>query len=195
MLGKRKGASLMKPLASPAPEFADRFDLRNNLKPGDLGAIISLHGLLYAQECGFDSTFEAYVARLLGDFVNAQTERDRLWIAENKGRLAGSIAIVSHSGKDAQLCWFLVDPPVRSLGLGRRLLQEAVAFCRQWQYEYVFVRNFRVLTAASCLFQSVGFEKAGERLIERWGAAVVEELYVLYRFGERHSTPRVLTNS
>lgn len=175
----------MNPLAVTTSDLAGTFDLRNDLRPGDLGAIVSLHGLLYAQECGFDSTFEAYVARYLGEFVHARIDRDRLWIAEWEGRLAGSIATLSHSGKDAQLCWFLVDPSARSLGLDRRLLHEAVAFCRYWEYEYVFLWNVSVLTTVSCLLRSAGFKKVEERPSKRWGVALMEELYVLHPFGRR----------
>jgi GNAT superfamily N-acetyltransferase len=162
------------------------FLLRHDLRPGDLGTIISMHATVYAQECGFDSTFECDVARLLSNFIQGRTGLDRLWIAEWKGRVVGSIAIISHSGKDAQLCWFLVDPSARSFGLGRKLLHEAVAFCRCLEYEYVFLRNVSVLTAASHLLRSVGFEKVAERACERWGVAMVEEWYVLHPFGRRH---------
>jgi GNAT superfamily N-acetyltransferase len=150
-----------------------------------VGAIVSLHGIHYARECGFDSTFEAHVADLLGDFVSGRTDRDRLWIAQSQGRFVGSIAIVSRSGRDAQLCWFLVDPSARSMGLGRRLLDEAVAFCRDWEYEYVFLWNVSLLTTPSCLFRSVGFEKVAERPNKRWDVTVVEELYALHPFGRR----------
>jgi ribosomal protein S18 acetylase RimI-like enzyme len=166
------------------------FALRNDLRPGDLGALISLHGTVYARECGFDSTFEVHVARFLGEFVHERTDRDGFWITEREGCLVGSIAVVGRSGRDAQLCWLLVEPSARSLGLGRRLLHTAVAFCRRYQYEYVFLQSFRVMTAASHLFRSIGFEKAGEWPSERWGVPVVEELYVLHPFGGRRPSPR-----
>lgn len=170
----------MHPLENPPSDSAMTFALRHDLRPGDLGSLVSLHGTVYAQECGFDWTFEAHIARLLGEFVQARTDFDQLWIAEWQGRLVGSIAVVSHSGKDAQLCWLLVDPSARSLGLDRRLLHEAVAFCRRCGYECVFLRNVPVLTAVSGLFRSVGFEKVEERPSERWGVALVEEWYVLH---------------
>src|SRR5262245_4204620 len=102
--------------------------LRTTLAPGDLGAIVHLHGTLYAREYGFDPTFEAYVAGPLADFVIAADPRERLWIAERAGRLVGCIAIVAADDDTAQLRWFLVDPAVRGVGLGKRLLAEAVAF-------------------------------------------------------------------
>jgi|SRR5579884_2539441 len=180
---------------APSSDSAGMLVLRHNLRPGDLGSLISLHGTVYAQECGFDSTFEAHVAYLLGEFVQSRTDCDRLWIAEREGRLVGSIAIISHSERDAQLCWLLVDPSARSLGLGRRLLHEAIAFCRCRRYEYVFLRSISVLKAASRLFRSVGFEKVEEMSSKRWGAAVIEEWYVLHPFQRRYPVPAELVNS
>jgi GNAT superfamily N-acetyltransferase len=185
----------MNPLEAPASDSAMKFALRNELRPGDLGSFISLHGIVYARECGFDSTFEADVVRLLGEFVHSRTDSDRLWIAEWEGRFVGSIAIVSHSERDAQLCWLLVDTPAQSVGLGKRLLHEAVAFCRRCKYEYVFLRSFSGLTIASRLFQSIGFEKVEERPSERWGVVVVEEWYVLHPFRRRHPSPAELASS
>jgi GNAT superfamily N-acetyltransferase len=174
-------------------DSAMNFALRHDLRPGELGALVSLHGTVYARECGFDPTFEADIARLLGEFIHARTDLDGLWIAEWEGRLVGSIAIVSHSGRDAQLCWLLVDPSARSLGLGRKLLKEAIAFCRRCGYEYVFLRNVRGLTAASRLFRSVGFEKVAERATDRWGVEIVEEWYVLHPFQQQPLPDLIVT--
>ncbi len=52
--------------------------IRHNLHPGDLGAIVHLHGTIYAREYGFDPTFEDYVAGPMVEFVRAGSKRDRL---------------------------------------------------------------------------------------------------------------------
>jgi hypothetical protein len=77
--------------------------IRHEFKPGDVGRLIELHGLLYSQEYGFDHTFEAYVAKPLADFVLHHTERERIWLVGSDGVLMGSLAIVMHTETEAQL--------------------------------------------------------------------------------------------
>src|SRR4051794_17386777 len=137
--------------------------VRHYLQPGDLGAVVSLHGVLYAREYGFDPTFEAYVAGPLAEVVRRRSGRDRLWIAEADGQLVGCVAIVGTSEAEAQLRWFLVHPSRRGQGLGQRLLQEAVAFARELGYRSVFLWTVSALTAAARLYRSEGFVKVEER--------------------------------
>ncbi len=153
--------------------------LRHDLRPGDVGMVVHLHGTIYAREYDFDPTFEAYVAGPLAEFVLRHSDRDRLWLAELDGRMVGCIAIVGVSPTDAQLRWYLVDPVVRGRGLGRRLLDEAVAFCRNKGYTSVFLWTVSALEGAARLYRAVGFVKVEEVPAERWGVHVVEEKYEL----------------
>jgi GNAT superfamily N-acetyltransferase len=162
--------------------------LRHDLRPGDLGSIIRLHGKVYARENSFDPTFEAYVAGPLADFALRRSERERLWIAEHTGRLAGCIAVVAASGSEAQLRWFLVAPSARRAGLGRRLLREAVAFAFDRGYMSMFLWTVSALEAAARLYRSFGFELTEERAGERWGVRVVEQRYDLRLSGVHPST-------
>lgn len=154
--------------------------VRADLRPGDLGSIVSLHGVLYAQERGFDPSFEAYVAGPLSDFVRSDTERQRLWIAERNGRMVGCVAIVAASPGTAQLRWFLVDPSCRGLGLGKRLLADAVAFCRDCGYAEVFLWTESALMTARHLYLSAGFRKTEEKSGRMWGVDLVQEKYELH---------------
>src|SRR5262245_54138226 len=115
-------------------QLASAVNLDHTLNPGDLGAIISLHGTVYAQEYGLDSSFEAYVAGPLADFATKGPDAGRLWIARCGDQIVGCIAIVGTSLTEAQLRWFLIHPAFRGLGLGKRLMQEAVEFCRSRGY-------------------------------------------------------------
>lgn len=154
-------------------------EIRHDVRPGDLGTIVRLHGMLYAEECGFDPTFEAYVAGPLSELVRRRTDRDRLWIAERERDFAGCVAIVGTSPDEAQLRWFLVVPAARGAGLGTRLLGEAVAFSRGCGYRTLFLWTVDVLEGAARLYRAAGFEKSEEKPGRLWGVDLVEERYVL----------------
>jgi len=151
--------------------------LRTELKPGDIGTIVRMHGVIYATEYGFDHTFEAYVAGPLGGCVCAASPRDRIWIAERDNQIVGCIAIVAALPQVAQLRWFLVDPAARSFGLGSLLLAEAVSFSEEKDYDSIFLWTVSALTTAARLYQSAGFKKVEEKPGRCWGVNVVEEKY------------------
>jgi len=153
--------------------------IRHHLKPGDIGYLAYLHGVLYAKEYGWDHTLEAYVAPPLAKFAMSQTDRERIWIVEKDGETAGSIAIVESSKTEAQLRWLLLHPDVRGYGIGRRLVEEAIAFCRESGYSSVFLWTVRGLLAAAHLYESVGFHLTEEKTHKIWGAVLTEQRYDL----------------
>lgn len=152
--------------------------VRTEIRPGDLAAIISLHGLLYDREYGFDVRFEAHVAEPLGRAVRrGLTDRERIWLMEHDGELVGTIAIVEESAGTAQLRWFLVAPEARGHGLGRSLLDQAIAFSRDAGYEKIILWTVSALTNAARLYRKAGFRKVEEHPGRPWGREVVEEKY------------------
>ena len=156
----------------------DLVHLRSDLKPGDVGGIVHLHGVVYAQEYGWDSTFEGYVAEGLARFALSHNPRDDcLWIAEANEEIVGSIGVVGYSAREAQLRWFLVHPARRGRGLGRRLLNEALEFCRERPFGSVFLWTTSDLEAAAHLYQQAGFRKTEEKTHRTWGQTVTEERY------------------
>lgn len=155
-------------------------ELRHDLRPGDLGNVLALHGVLYAAEYGFNHIFESYVAETLAEFARApRPDRDRLWVAERDGHLVGSIAIVGREGGAAQLRWLLVAPDARGHGLGRRLIGEALAFCRAAGYSSVYLWTVSALTEAAHLYSAIGFQKTEALPPSFWGVEVIEERYDL----------------
>jgi ribosomal protein S18 acetylase RimI-like enzyme len=166
-------------MSQPTESVPGTIALRTELRPGDVGMIIHLHGVIYSRERGFDPTFEAYIAGPIAEFVRAGSPRQRIWIAERGSRIVGCVAIVAANPRTAQLRWFLVDPAARGSGLGKRLLHEAVTFCRECGYTDVFLWTESALTIASRLYQSVGFRKTEEKPGRMWGVDLVEEKYEL----------------
>jgi len=158
-----------------------KWKIRHYLKPGDIGYLTYLHGISYAKECGYDQTFEAYVANGLAEFVQSfSPDKDRIWLAELNNQIIGSIAIVGNSKLEAQLRWFLVHPDCRGLGLGRELINEALLFCKEHKYKTIFLWTTSELNVARHLYTSVGFRKTKEKTHKIWGKKVTEERYDLH---------------
>lgn len=154
--------------------------VRTEIRPGDIGYLIYLHGVLYAREYDLDHTFEGYVAAGLGEFAKSYDPRkDRLWLAEEDGRIVGSIAIVGQPDLAGQLRWFLVDPQARGAGLGSRLLQEAVKFCRDLGFRSIFLWTLEELNTAAHLYEQAGFRRTEQKKHEIWGRVRTEDRYDL----------------
>jgi GNAT superfamily N-acetyltransferase len=161
--------------------LADASDvaIHTALRPGDLGRIVSLHGICYHAEYGLDHTFEPYVAKPLAEFVLRADARERIWIATHRRQVSGSVAVVAASADEAQLRWLLLAAHLRGQGLGRRLVGDALAFCRQAGYRTVFLWTLGHLKAALALYRSFGFECAECHAHRIWGQDLIEEKHIL----------------
>lgn len=148
--------------------------IRTKIRPGDIGYITYLHGYIYQEEYGYSTAFEHYVADSFVQFISQyQPGSNRLWCAEHHGNIIGCIGIAGHSER-AQLRWFLVDPHYRGLGLGKRLLQEAIAFSREAGYQTLFLDTTNDLDAAIAMYQKAGFKKCGEKPNDTWRKGLLE---------------------
>lgn len=156
--------------------------IRCDLQPGDIGSVISLHGIVYASEYGYNHTFEgSYVAASFVEFAESYNpHNDRLWVAEKKGQIVGSIGIIWRSKEEVQLRWWLVHPTCRGFGLGRALLEEAIEFCKKRPYRTIFLWTVNDLDAAIYLYKAAGFLKTEEKTHPNlWGKPIIEERYEL----------------
>jgi N-acetylglutamate synthase-like GNAT family acetyltransferase len=153
--------------------------IRHNFKPGDVGYLTYLHGVLYAQEYGWDHTFEAYVACPLSEFAKSSNERERIWIVETNEVIVGSVAIVEASNTEAQLRWLLLQPDLRGQGIGRYLVNDTIHFCREMGYSSIYLWTVSLLTAATSLYKSLGFQITQEKTHPIWGAVLTEQRYNL----------------
>jgi GNAT superfamily N-acetyltransferase len=156
--------------------------IRHEQRPGDIGEIIRLHGILYAREHGYSLDFEAYVAKTFAGYAWPLSSRERLWAVETANGLRGSIAIVRASETGAQLRWLLLHPDLRGHGLGRQLVDEALVFCRECGYATVILWTEASLTTATTLYRRAGFARTEAKTSAVWGAVRTEERYELRLF-------------
>ena len=155
------------------------YNIRSRLQPGDLGYITYLHGKIYADECGFDTSFEPYVARPLSEFSLSDNKRQGIWIIESDDSIVGCIAIVDAGDNLAQLRWLLLTEEVRGKGLGKKLMDIALDFCHEQGFDGVFLWTVDLLEAAAGLYKSYGFKVSEEKRHMIWGQMLNEQIYYL----------------
>lgn len=142
----------------------------------DLDYVLSRHKTLYAEEYGLSPVFWGYVERIIPAFFkDCNHERECLWIAEADGKPAGSIAIADAGNGTAQLRYFLLEPAARGMGLGGRLIDRALDFCREKGYRHVFLETFSALKTARGVYRSRGFSITATHANPEWGKDVLEE--------------------
>jgi len=148
--------------------------------PGDMGEVVRLHGWHYAQEYGWDWRFEGMVAGIVARFVERNDpQRERCWIAEREGKVAGSVFLVKQSGRVAKLRMLIVTPEARGLGLGRRLVEECIAFARIARYRKITLWTNSVLLAARRIYEKTGFRLVHSEPHQSWGQDLISETWEL----------------
>lgn len=153
---------------------------RHELRPGDAGYLIHLHGDLYARETGYNLEFEAYVCKTFYDFLRRyDPATDRVFLATYRNRIVGAVAILGHSPELAQLRWLLVHPDMRGIGLGKQLVADALAFCREKKYKRVYLLTTNQQLTAADIYIKAGFRKTAGTSQEMWGHRLYEERYDL----------------
>jgi GNAT superfamily N-acetyltransferase len=163
-------------------------------RPGDIGWVISRHGAFYAEEYGWDITFEALVAEICAKFIKEfDATCERCWIAEEaiaddakneKNKYAtperlGCVFVVKKDDATAQLRMLLVEPRARGMKLGARLVDEAIAFARASGYETMTLWTNDILHAARHIYVARGFTLVKKEAHHSFGKDLVGQHWEL----------------
>ncbi|MFG2169298.1 GNAT family N-acetyltransferase [Micromonospora chersina] len=149
--------------------------------PGDLGWVVMTHGEIYDRQFGWNTDFEALVARIVADFATGRDPaREAAWIAEVNGERAGCVFLVSGDEHEtAKLRILLVTPASRGLGIGTRLVDECLNFARDARYQRVVLWTNDVLVSARRIYQAFGFTLIDEEPHRSFGHDLVGQTWTL----------------
>ena len=145
--------------------------------PGDLGWVVMANGRTYAEQYGWDQSYEALVARIVADFDPAA---GAAWIAEADGERVGGVFCVPDSEPGtARLRLLVVTPAARGLGLGSALVEHCLEYARAQGYERVTLWTNDVLVAARRIYQRAGFTLVKEEPHHSFGHDLVGQDWTL----------------
>ena len=153
--------------------------IRTDLRPGDLGQIIYLHGILYKDEYAYGVSFESIVAGGLYEFYSTyDPQNERLWIVEHTGNIVGCL-LLKNRAATAQLRYFLIRPAFRGLGLGNTLMQLFMDFAKSRHYKNAYLWTTNELDKAHHLYGKFGFILTEEKRSTVFGKPLIEQRYDL----------------
>jgi RimJ/RimL family protein N-acetyltransferase len=152
-------------------------EIRSNIKPGDIGSIIKMHGEYYSKKNGFDETFEPYVAIPLAEFVLRKKENEKIWIVEKDKEIKGCIAIVDHGERTAQLRWYILDESIQGQGIGKELIKKALCYSKEMKYQKVILWTIDEQEKAIKVYKKNGFILKEEKKHHLWSKEVNEQCY------------------
>jgi peptidyl-dipeptidase Dcp len=149
--------------------------IRTELRPGDIGNIMSMHGRLYYQEYGYTRPFEMYVAQSLAEFIEKYNPaRNRIWICEHNDRMIGTLVLMDR-GQAAQLRYFLLEPEYRGIGLGSKLMDLFMEFLRGCGYKSSYLWTTEQQLTAAKLYKRYGYALTEEKPSTSFGVSLVEQ--------------------
>lgn len=163
-----------------SPIVLENIPIRTELKPGDLGYVVYLHGALYHKEYGYGLQFENYVAKGLCEFHEKyDPQRSRIWACEHNDRMIGFLLLMDR-GDAAQLRYFLIEPEYRGMGLGRKLLDLYMDFLRECDYSATYLWTTHELDTAVFMYKRLGFTLTEEKESTAFGKPLREQRYDLF---------------
>jgi ribosomal protein S18 acetylase RimI-like enzyme len=166
-------------LLGDQPESKTPYLLRPH-QPGDMGWIVHRQAILYAEEYGWDETYEALAAEIVAQFIkNYDPKRERCWIAERDGARVGAVFVAKASDEVAKLRLLHVESEARGLGIGKRLVEECVRFSRQAGYQKITLWTQSILDAARHIYKQAGFRVMREEQHHSFGKDLTAETWEL----------------
>ena len=149
-------------------------------RPGDI-AYSAQRSIASAQEeFEFGGTYEAQALFAAAQFANAfDAASDCAWMAEREGAVVGAVLVRRLDDRTAVLPLLHVESLARGVGIGRRLIAEAVAFATRAGYESLQLDLFDAMKTARLLVHGAGFTHTGGTPHTAFGRPLVRDRWEL----------------
>ncbi len=150
---------------------------------GVIGRIVELHASYYHKHWGLGLFFETKVAFKMAEFFSRfDKDRDCFWYVRKDGQIEGSIAIdgINAKKEGAHLRWFILSPKIQGQGLGKKLIKEAINFCKKKKYDSIYLWTFEGLDIARHIYEKYGFKLVEQHKGSRWGVRLNEQRFELH---------------
>lgn len=154
--------------------------------PGALGRIIELHETYYDEYWDLDYEFSREVAVELAEFLGRYDEAaNRLWLvmddpdSDGEQDIQGALVVDGQQTSDegARIRWVILSPELHGQGLGRELMDRAMAFCEEENFDRVYLWTYEGLAAARHLYEEHGFTLIEEDTRQDWGPEITYQQF------------------
>lgn len=147
---------------------------------GDVAHVVARQAKLYADEFGWDGSYEALASAIGGKFLEEfDPATDSCWIAERDSKVIGSVFVVDAGQGTAQLRLLYVEPDARGLGVGKLLVDQVVRFARDKRYTKIRLWTQANLVAARKLYAAAGFTLTESKPHRSFGKDLIGEYWEL----------------
>jgi ribosomal protein S18 acetylase RimI-like enzyme len=158
----------------------EEITIRSELRSGDIGYVIYMHGNLYKKEYGYGISMEAYIADGFSEFYkNYDPKKDKVWVAEYENKIVGFLLLMHRENNSAQLRYFILDPKFRGMGLGKKMAGFYLDYLKEKGYRSSYLWTTNELYAAAHIYKSMGFKLTEEFESTAFGKLLKEQRYDL----------------
>ena len=145
-------------------------------KSGEPSLVVNFYFKLFEEQFGFLPVVENYFLHAMTELYD--NENNKLWIAEENGKIVGSMCIVEKGDGSAQLRLFGTHPNTQGKGVGKRLMQTVMDYSKEQGYRHLYLWTIDICKSALHLYEKYGFCCTDKKPNDTWANYhMTEELW------------------
>lgn len=147
-------------------------------QPGDIGWLISTHGIMYSQQFHFDLRFEIDIAKKVSSSYEQSNDFNILIIAHIDSERVGSIAVSLQFEKSAFINFLCVRNAYRRRGVAKKMFENVIKRSRDYGLELLRLETYSCLVGAREMYKNYGFKMyQSNKDIEKYSRVFDQEFW------------------